>query len=82
MLEERSAIAKRLISYTNRMNILLECMIKDKISNEDNIMLLKTQLHEYTHDINFKRSNNMGDVLKTALDFVKRNYEDLHDNYL
>ena len=82
VMEERSAIAKRLISYTVRMDFLLNCMIADKISKDDNITLLKTQLYDYTHDLNFKRSNNMGDVLKTALDFVKRNYEDLHDNYL
>lgn len=82
VLEERSAIAKRLISFKVRMNLLLECMILDEISNEDNINLLKTQLHDYTHDINFKRSNNMGEILKSALDFVKRNYENINENYL
>ncbi len=82
VLEERSAIAKRLISSSNRMKVLVDCMMLDTISNEDNITLLKTQLHDYTHDINFKRSTNMGEILKTALDFVKRNYEDIHDNYL
>lgn len=82
VLEERSAIAKRLMSFFNRMTILLDCMMNDEISNSDNILLLKTQLYDYTRDINFKRSNNMGEILKTALDFVKRNYEDIHDNYL
>ena len=82
VLEERSAIAKRLISYSVRMNFLLKCMMQDKISNKDNIMLLKTQLHDYTHDVNFKRSKNMGEILKNALDFVKRNYEDINEAYL
>jgi len=81
VLEERSAIAKRLISFKNRKAILIDCMVDDEISNKQNIKLLKTQLHEYTRDINFKRSTNMGEILKTALDFVKRNYEDLHENY-
>lgn len=82
VLEERSAIAKRLISYSVRMNFLIECMIADEVSNKDNIMLLKTQLHDYTHDVNFKHSKNMGEIMKTALDFVKRNYQDINESYL
>jgi hypothetical protein len=82
VLEERSAIAKRLISYDSRMKTMLECMMLDKISNKSNIDLLKSQLYDYTHDINFKRSKNMGEILFSALDFVKRNYENINTNYL
>jgi len=82
VLEERSAIAKRLISYNNRMKFMLKCMMLDKISNKANIDLLKSQLYDYTHDINFKRSKNMGEILHSALDFVKRNYENINTNYL
>ena len=82
VLEERSAIAKRLISYDSRMKMMLDCMMTDKISNKDNIDLLKSQLYDYTHDLNFKRSNNMGEILFSALDFVKRNYENINTNYL
>ena len=82
VLEERSAIAKRLLSYHVRMDALLDCMVDDKISNHDNIKLLKTQLLDLTHDINFKKSNNMGEILKSALDFVKRNYENISTNYM
>lgn len=81
VLEERSAIAKRLISYNNRMKFMLECMMSDNISNETNIDLLKSQLYDYTHDLNFKRSKNMGEILYSALDFVKRNYENINTNY-
>jgi len=82
VLEERSAIAKRLISYDSRMKTMLECMMSDNISNKNNIELLKSQLYDYTHDINFKRSKNMGEILFSALDFVKRNYENINTNYL
>ena len=82
VLEERSAIAKRLISYSVRMNFLIECMIADEVSNKYNIMLLKTQLHDYKHDVNFKHSKNMGEIIKTALAFVKRNYQDINESYL
>ena len=73
-LEERSSVAKRLISYHDRIAELLECMISDTISNHNNIELLKAVIYDYTLDVNFKRSKNMGEILKNALDFVKRNY--------
>lgn len=73
-LEERSIIAKRLISYNDRMNSLLDCMVNDTISNKKNITQLKKVIYDYTLDLNFKRSKNMGEILKHALDFVRRNY--------
>ena len=82
VLEERSAIAKRLLSFNNRMAMLIECMKRDHISLDANIKLLKGQLYEYTRDIKFKRSKNMGDILDSALDFVRRNYETINTNYM
>ncbi len=82
VLEERSAIAKRLLSFDDRMNGLLDSMINDEISNKANINLLKAELQNYTHDVNFKRSKNMGEILRSALDFVRRNYETISTNYL
>ncbi|NNL16903.1 MAG: hypothetical protein HKO81_09725 [Flavobacteriaceae bacterium] len=82
VLEERSAIAKRLLSFNNRMNGLLKCMMHDDISTKANITLLKSELHKYTHDVNFKKSKNMGEILRSALDFVRRNYETISTNYL
>lgn len=74
-IEERSIVAKRMLSYKNRLRRVLDCMDNDKISSDEHIELLKTQIFNYTHDVNFKKSKNMGEVLKYALDFVKRNYE-------
>ena len=82
VLEERSAIAKRLLSFNVRMNAMLDCMKDDKISTQKNIDLLKKQLVKLTNDINFKRSKNMGEIMYSALDFVKRNYETISTNYL
>ena len=82
VLEERSAIAKRLISYDSRMKMMLSSMMSDNISNKNNIDLLKSQLYDYTHDVNFKRSKNMGEILFSALDFVKRNYENINTHPL
>ncbi|GLU44143.1 hypothetical protein [Allomuricauda sp. NBRC 101325] len=77
IVEERSIIAKRILSWGRRLKVLLEICKKDKISTPENIEMLKTQLRELTGDINFRDSKNMGDILTHALDFVKRNYEDV-----
>ena len=41
---------------------------------EENIIQLKNELVKFTNDRDFKKANNMGQILKTALAFVKRNY--------
>ncbi len=74
-LEERSIVAKRFLSSEGRMNHLIDCMKNDTISTEKNVMQLKNQIYNFTHDIEFKRCKTMGEILDTALDFIKRNYE-------
>jgi hypothetical protein len=76
-IEERSIVAKRMISYHDRIEELLSCMVEDTISKKEHINLLKSKIYEYTNDIKFKKSKNMGEILKNALDYVKRNYQDV-----
>lgn len=76
-IEERSIVAKRMISYHDRIEELTDCMVDDTISTKDNIDLLKAKIYEYTSDLKFMKSKSMGDILKNALDFVKRNYQDV-----
>lgn len=76
-IEERSIVAKRIISSEKRINQLINAAKTDKISLSENIERLKGEIHEFTHDVDFKRCKTMGDVLDTALEFVKRNYEDV-----
>ena len=77
-LEERSIMAKRLISYHDRIAHLLNCMINDTLSKPEYVKQLRNEIYEFTSDVNFKKSKTMGDILKHALDFVKRNYEDVN----
>ena len=77
-LEERSIVAKRLISYHDRIKELLDCMILDKISTTVKINDLKSKIYDYTLDLKFKRSKNMGEILKHAFEFVERNYKNVH----
>lgn len=77
-VEERSIIAKRMLSAENRLEDLLTCMLNDTISLQDHIKRLKKEIYDLTNDVEFKRSTNMGDVMVAALDFVKRNYENVN----
>ena len=36
------------------------------------------KIFEYTQDLKFKRSKNMGEIVKNALDFVQRNYANVN----
>lgn len=74
-LEERSIVAKRLMSYKNRVERLIKSMIADTISTPDHETLLKTKIFEYTNDPEFLKSKNMGEILKNALSYVKKNYQ-------
>ena len=73
--EERAAMAKRLKSSNTRINHLMRCMKNDRISTPENVEQLKKDLLNYTHDKNFKKCRNMGEILEVVFDFVVRNYE-------
>ena len=81
-IEERSILVKRLKSFNKRIDKLLLCMIEDSISKDENIDTLKMKVFEYTQDVNFKRSKNMGEILKSSLDYLVRNYENVNPNTL
>lgn len=74
-LEERSMIAKRLISFDKRIEKLIDCMLNDTLSTQENVVMLKTKIFEYTNDSKFIKSKNMGEILKHAFEFIKLNYK-------
>ncbi len=73
-IEERSFMAKRMITAPKRTAHLIKCMKNDTISFPENVEKLKQDLINYVGDIAFKKCQNMGEVLETILEFVKRNY--------
>ncbi|MDA9316748.1 hypothetical protein N9Q58_02395 [Polaribacter sp.] len=81
-IEERSFMAKRMIAAPRRAARLIKCMKQDTISYPDNVQLLKKQLIKYVGDVKFKDCENMGEILETILDFVKRNYLDISNKDL
>ncbi|NAY90374.1 hypothetical protein GTQ34_00445 [Muricauda sp. JGD-17] len=76
-IEERSIVAKRIISSGNRIKRLINCVKTDRISLPENVERLRNELHDFTMDLEFKKCNTMGQILFTALEFVKRNYQDV-----
>ena len=81
-IEERSFMAKRMITAPRRTARLIKCMKADTISYPKNVALLKKQLIKYVGDVEFKKCNNMGEILETILAFVKRNYLDISNKEL
>jgi len=77
-LEERSLLAKRAVSAHKRLSNLIDIMSEDVISLPDKVTQLKKGLFELTGDVRFKKSNNMGAILKSALDFVIKNYQSIN----
>lgn len=76
-VEERSIVAKRIISSGGRIKKLIGIARKDDISLPENVVQLRREIYEFTQDVSFKRTKGMGDILSHALSFVKRNYEDV-----
>ncbi len=81
-IEERSFIAKRMITSPNRTSKIIECMKNDFISKPENIEQLKKELISYVGDVKFKECKNMGEILETILAFVERNYLDISNKEL
>ena len=74
-IEERSIIAKRILSSEARTKKILKCMISDNISSKENIKILSKQIYSLTRDGNFKNVIKMGEILKASFNYVLRNYE-------
>jgi len=81
--EERSILAKRILTSRSRYENLVTCMCHDQVSTQENVKELREHLYNFTLDLKFRRSESMGEVLKTAMDFVRRNYENVNmDNLM
>jgi hypothetical protein len=74
-IEERSIIAKRILSSENRTKEILKCMMSDNISTKENINILSKQVSSLTRDKNFNNVINMGEILRGSFNYVLKNYE-------
>lgn len=76
--EERSAMAKRIKSYENRIKRLVQIMSSDPIAPIEHVNQLKIGIFEYTHDLNFKNAKSMGAIMHAAFDFISRNFKNIN----
>ena len=65
--EERTLIAKRLRSSRYRVKDLIDIMNIDRISTEEKVNQLKSELAVHFQDPTFEKCRNMGEVLKKNL---------------
>ena len=75
--EERSILAKRILSVDEQIWALIDCMENDTISLPEKVKSLRKDIFEFTTDPKFKRCKNMGNIVRSVLQFVKRNYENV-----
>lgn len=73
--EERSVMVKRMVGSEKRLNDLLKSMKSMELSSPEKLAQLKKEIYQFTRDINFKKANSMGEVIESALHFMKRNYK-------
>lgn len=73
--EERSVLAKRILSAENRIKRLLEIMGEDELAPESHLKQLQMELYRYTKDLNFKKAKSMGEIMNAAFEFITRNFK-------
>jgi len=80
-IEERSIVARRIMSSGKRLNELVNIMQKQTLTKPENLKKLKLELYKFTNDEKFKKSKSMGDIIRATFDFVKQHYlnVDLYD---
>jgi hypothetical protein len=74
-IEERSIVARRIISSGNRLKKLLDIMQSDKVTISKNLKRLRKEIYNFTKDKAFLDSKSMGDLMSAALNFVRLHYE-------
>ncbi|MGI9541633.1 MAG: hypothetical protein ACR2MX_00155 [Cyclobacteriaceae bacterium] len=65
--EEQALMANRLKSSPYQMKDLIDAMVKDTLSNPENVDHLKNEMAQHYKDQRFLACKNMGELVKTSL---------------
>lgn len=76
-IEERSIVAKRIMSNEEKINQLLISMKESPITISKNLEKLKLEIYNFTKDKAFIKSKSMGEIMEASLSFLKRNYKNI-----
>ena len=77
-IEERSIVAKRVISSGTRLDNLVTIMKLDMLTQPNYLKNLSAEIFKFTKDEAFKNTKSMGDVMEASLNYVRRHYENLN----
>ena len=72
--EERSIVAKRIISSGARLKKIIDVMKTCTVTTSDNLERLKSEIYSFTKDETFVLSSSMGDIIEATFNYVKRHY--------
>ncbi|MDG1711758.1 MAG: hypothetical protein P8H51_05790 [Flavobacteriaceae bacterium] len=76
-IEERSIVARRIISSGNRINKLVKTMQLELLTLPQNLERLRNEIYKFTQDNAFLNSNSMGDIMKASFEYVRKHYENV-----
>ena len=82
-IEERSIVARRIISSENRLNKLVKTMQLELFTLPENLERLRNEIYKFTQDKAFLNSKTMGDIMKASFEYVRKHYEkvDTHSQF-
>src|SRR6056300_620242 len=66
-IEERSIVARRIITSGNRLKTLISIMRNEVLTLPENLERLKQEIYKFTNDKAFLESKSLGDIMKAAL---------------
>lgn len=77
-IEERSIVAKRIISAGTRLDNLVTIMKQDMLTQPNYLKNLSEEIYKFTKDESFRQTKSMGDVMDASLNYVRSHYENLN----
>ena len=77
-IEERSIVARRIISSGARLQNLVTIMKQDDLTRTDYLKNLSEEIYKFTKDDAFLAVKNVGEVMEASFDYVRRHYENLN----
>ena len=76
-IEERSIVARRILSSGNRLKKLVKTMQLELLTLPKNLERLRNEIYKFTKDEAFLQSKSMGDIMKASFEYVRKHYEDV-----
>ena len=77
-IEERSVLAKRIISSGVRLDNLVTIMKQDTLTQPNYLKQLSAEIFKFTKDDAFMQSKSTGDIMEASFTYVRRHYENLN----